>query len=193
MAREGDFVLWERVRDTGGTRVLDEGGDPGAILDCDAQRTGRKAAVVLDEPVTVEQEDWNEGFSASAPATFTASTDLPAGELSASLQYHSQVPLTVSVDGEEIAELPPSLEGFYLTGAGRGAFWPAGELETEGGTAEIEIEAAAPSGFQDALGVERKAWVGTLAFSTLRFGPLIALEKACGQYVDHYFLNAIVK
>ncbi len=97
------------------------------------------------------------------------------------------------MDGEEIAELPPSLEGFYLTGAGRGAFWPAGELETEGGTAEIEIEAAAPSGFQDALGVERKAWVGTLALADKISVPLVALDEACGEYVDHYFLNAIVK
>ncbi len=38
-------------------------------------------------------------------------------------------PLTVSVAGEEIARLPPTLEGMYLDGAGRGAFWPAGSFE----------------------------------------------------------------
>jgi len=193
VAREGDFVLWERTRETPGNRVLEEGGDPGAILDCDVDETRRKGATVRVEPVTVDQEDWSEGFVASAPATFEASAELPAGELSASIQYHSQVPLTVSVDGEEVAELPPSLEGFYLTGAGKGAYWPAGELDSEGGPAEIEIEAAAPSGLQDALGVDRKAWIGTLAFTKDTPVKTLALSRACGRYVDHYFLNVSVK
>lgn len=193
VAREGDYVLWERTGDTPRTRVLNEGGNPGAILSCDAGGAKRKATTVMAEPVTMEQGDWKPAFSAEAPATFTGSVTVPEGTRAASLQYHSQVPLTVSVDGEKIAELPPSLEGFYLNGAGRGAFWPAGELEAEGGTVKIEISAAAPSGFQEALGVERKVWLGTLAFSVDALRSPLPLEDACGRYVDHYVLDASFK
>ena len=187
VAREGDYVLWERNGETPSTRVLeDEGGDPGAVLNCPAEEP-ENGATLLAEPVTVAQADWSPGFEAEAPASFTAEVDVPAETLVASLQYHSQVPLTVSVDGQEIAELPPSLEGFYLTGAGRGAFWPAGEFEAAGGTVEIEITAAAPSGLQDLLGVKRTAWIGTLALSPDSEPEVLLLGDSCGRYVDHYF------
>jgi hypothetical protein len=112
--------------------------------------------------------------------------DAPAGDWRLSLQYHSQVPLTVRVDGEDVAELPASLEGFYLTGAGRGAFWPAGEVATGGGPVEIEVEASEPSGLQDALGVERRVWLGRVALSSEIAARIAPLDEACGRYVDHY-------
>ena len=63
------------------------------------------------------------------------------------------------------AELPASLEGFYLVGAGRGAFWPAGDLPSSGGPVEIEVAAAEPTGLQDLLGFERRVWLGDIALS----------------------------
>ena len=187
VAREGDYVLWERTGETPKKRVLEEGGEPGKTLECAGSDPGREeVATVQAEPVTIDQGEWEEGFTAEAPATFKARVSLPAGTFSASLQYHSQVPLTLTVDGEEIASLPPSLEGLYLTSAGRGAFWPAGELETDGGEAEIVIEAAKPSALQQALGVERRAWIGTLALSADRKPVQLPLSDACGRYVDHF-------
>jgi hypothetical protein len=191
VAREGDYVLWERTGETPSRRVLDEGGEPGKVLECPSAEPGGVGATVLPEPVRIDQEEWEPTATATAPATFAARAEVPAGTFGASLQYHSQVALTVSADGEEIGELPPSLEGFYLTGAGRGAFWPAGELDSSGGAVEIEIEASAPSAFQDALGVERQVWIGTLALSAEVQPSLTALASACGEYVDHFGVGPI--
>ena len=71
VAREGDYVLWERTGDTISRRVLEEGGEPGKILDCAATEPGRGGATVLAEPVTIDQGDWEPTAFASAPATLT--------------------------------------------------------------------------------------------------------------------------
>jgi hypothetical protein len=203
----GNYVLWERNGDGPRSRVLDEDGDPGAILDCDdaddehlSDRDG--TAVVLDEPAVVPYEDWNRppladdqaggqelGFA--APGTATADLDLPApGRYALSLQYHSQVPLTVLYEREPIAKLPPSLDGMYLSGAGRGAFWPAGEIEAEGsGEATITVRATEPSDLQDALGIERRAWLGDLAASPVAEPRAELMSDSCDEYLDHFALE----
>ncbi len=197
VAREGDYVLWRRKGQSDDYEILPEeggvspdAGNPGARLDCELEHTEVVAedgtAIVLQDPVTGEQTDWSPGFQLESPATAIQTLDAPAGDWQLSLQYHSQVPLTVSVDGEEAAELPASLEGFYLTGAGRGAFWPAGEVATEDGQVEIEVEASEPSGVQDALGVERRVWLGRVALSSDIPARIAPLDEACGRYVDHY-------
>ena len=144
VARAGDYILWQRHGDTPRSRVLaDEGGDPGAILDCahgKPERPGR--AVIVPEPAVAGYTDWDQPSPPAAqvagqergweaPGTATIPIELNhAGDYRLSLQYHSQVPLTVLFDGEQVAELPASLDGLYLSGAGRGAFWPAGEVRT---------------------------------------------------------------
>ena len=98
-------------------------------------------------------------------ARATQSLDLGPGRWRLSLQYHSQTPLTVSAPGSTV-ELPPSLDGMYLTHKGQGAFWPAGELRVRDGgpvTVTVTVDAARPSGLQRDLGVERRVWLGTLA------------------------------
>ncbi|MGH2987048.1 MAG: hypothetical protein ACRDLO_10225 [Solirubrobacterales bacterium] len=198
----GDYVLWERNGETPRSRVLeDEGGDPGAILDCAELRPRRRGtAVVIAEPAVTRYSDWDlpalaepaaggqeRGFAASGEAS--AELDLPEADTYAlSLQYHSQVPLEVLVDGEPVAELPPSLEGMYLSGAGRGAFWPAGEFDGSG-SATVTVRAAEPSGLQEALGVERRVWLGDLAASPVADPRPVPIEDACGDYVDHFTLE----
>jgi len=197
VAREGDYALWRRKGQGSDYEILPEeggvspdDGNPGALLDCELEHADVVAedgtSIVLQDPVIGEQTDWSPGFLLDSPATATQALDAPAGDWRLSLQYHSQVPLTVRVDGEEVAELPASLEGFYLTGAGRGAFWPAGEVATGGGPVEIEVEANEPSGLQDALGVERRVWLGRVALSADIPARIAALDEACGRYVDHY-------
>jgi hypothetical protein len=83
--------------------------------------------------------------------------------------------------------LPPSLEGFYLTGAGRGAFWPAGEAVTDGDPVEVEVSADEPSTLQRALGVTRTSWLGTVAL-TSQDEPETSAEP-CREYVDHYEID----
>ena len=185
VAREGDYVLWKRSGQGPDYEVLpDEAGDPGAPLGCPAPEAGN--AEVLDAPVVGEQDAWAPGFEFDAPGDASQELEVPAGDWAISLQYHSQVPLTLSVDGDAVAELPASLEGFYLVGAGRGAFWAAGELASSGGPVTIGVEAAEPSGLQDLLGVRRRVWLGRVALTSTAPARTIALAEACGEYVDHY-------
>lgn len=185
VARAGDYVLWRRRGKGPDYQVLpEEGGDPGAVLACPPPKAGR--AVVIGEPVVGEPDAWSAAFPVTAPATVSQALDVPAGRWLISLQYHSQVPLTVSVDGDEVAELPPELAGFYLVGAGRGAFWQAGEAELPGGPVTITVTAAEPSALQRLLGVERQVWLGRVALSPATAPRELPLGRACGDYVDRY-------
>jgi len=204
VAEEDDYVLWRRQGETPRTRVLAEGDAPGS-LDCiggEGERPSRSGETTVfafepeliepsgyRRPPRVEQATGGQEDAFLAPATAKAELELgEPGDYELSLQYHSQVPLEVVVDGETLAELPPSLDGMYLDGAGQGAFWPAGELTTTaaGGPLEVELRAAAPSGLQDALGVERRVWLGELA-ATAAADPVEAeLRGPCGAYIDHF-------
>ena len=202
----GDYALWRRTGPTPRGRVLDEGGDPGAILDC-AGAAGRRlsrrggTATVLPMPAVSTYDRWRtpapadpaaggqeRGFE--APGTASAKLLLDPGRYDLSLQYHSEVPLEVLFNGEPVAELPPSLEGMYLSGAGRGAFWPAGTVEAPGvGPSAVEVRAAEPTGLQDALGVPRRVWLGDLAAGPVVRPATEAIADACAGYVDHFRLH----
>ena len=185
VAREGEYVLWERDGETPSTRVLDEGGDPGTELTCNLQNEEGETTI-LPFPGEIEQSQWQPGFVIHAPGSASAEVSLSPGEWELSVQYHSQVPLSVFVDDEKVAELEPSLEGFYLTSAGRGAFWPAGEVEIESSPVEVRVEAAEPSGLQELLGVKRTAWIGKLALTRSGGAETVTFNEACNDYVDHY-------
>jgi hypothetical protein len=198
VAREGDYVLWKRDGETPHAKILEnEKGNPGAVFPCQSGvRPGE--AVVLNAPELVDYTDWKTpappGSTVAgqergweAPGEATAKLDLAEdGDHSLSLQYQSQVPLTVLFDGEQVAELPASLEGMYLSGAGRGAFWPAGEVTADAGSHEVTVRAAEPNGLADALGARRLVWLGDLAASPAGAPRTIPLRDACGEYVDHY-------
>ena len=125
-----------------------------------------------------------------APGEATTELELPAGATGEpwelSLQYHSQVPLAVLVDGERVASLPASVDGMYLSGAGRGAFWPAGEIAAEPGGHEVTVRAAEPEGLAGSFDARRLVWLGDLAASPVTGPRTVALADACGDYVDHY-------
>ncbi len=193
VVRTSSFVLWRRSGATPPLRIIDKDGTPGRVLDCEtpagralAERTG--TATVIPEPVTGDHRAWSRGFPFDAPASATQSLDLGPGRWRLSLQYHSQVPLTVAAAGSKV-ELPPSLDGMYLTEQGQGAFWPAGEVRTgREGPVTVTVSAARPTGLQRTLGVTRQVWLGTLAAS--RPGAKrVALHDACGLYVDHFTLG----
>ena len=114
------------------------------------------------------------------------------GDYELSLQYHSQVPLEVLVDNEVVAKLPPSLDGMYLSGAGRGAFWPAGHVASaggRGGTAEVIVRAQSPTGLENFVGAERRVWLGDLGATWESAASQRSFQSACGQYVDHFTLD----
>jgi hypothetical protein len=192
VAREGDYVLWKRRGQGPQLEILDaeggvspDDGNPGAILDCQTDASVLDSeGVYLPTPIVGGQGDWQPGYEFEAPGAAAQTLEPPGEEWAISLQYHSQVSLTVTVDGEEVAELPASLEGFYLVGAGRGAFWPAGTASTAGGPVTIEVEASEPTGLQDFLGVERRVWLGRIALSEVGGEPQASSD--CGSYLDHF-------
>jgi hypothetical protein len=190
MVRTPSYVLWRRSGTTPPLRVIDKDGTPGRLLDC-ASAPGRRlaarsgTATVIREPVTGGPGAWSRGSPFHAPESATQSLELAPGRWRLSLQYHSQAPLTVSALRSK-AELPPSLDGMYLTHQGQGAFWAAGEVRVRGGgPVSVTVDAARPSRRQRGLGVERRIWLGTLA-ATRPGKKRVALHDACGQYVDHF-------
>jgi hypothetical protein len=197
VAESGDYVLWRRQGETPRSRVLDEGGAPGRVACVEpADRAALASVFALEaalagdwrgpEPVETAAAGQERAFL--APATATATIDLPRpGSYRLSLQYHSQAPLEVVVGGVPIAELPPSLDGMYLDGAGHGAFWPAGELEAaDRGPLEVAIRAEAPGGLQETLGVERRVWLGELAATATADPVTRTVTASCDAYIDHF-------
>jgi hypothetical protein len=212
VADAGGYVLWDRDGETPRSRILDgerddEGAYVGAVLDCDSNAGKRLrerggTAVIVDEPFVSRSGTWvgpeyepaaggqERGFEAGEGVRIGG--DLPpglsGGRYELSLQYQSQVPLTVIYDGEEVGRLPASLDGMYFDGAGRGAFWPVGEIELDP-PASVMVVPEEPNGLQDALGVPRRIWLGDLAVTPVGEPRTVALAKACGEFVDHFTLD----
>ncbi len=201
--RAADYVLWRRDGETPRSRIVEPSNAPGALTACTADdRANERPAVatVFDTPpVVAERSAWRgpkrvETAAAGqddaflAPATAKVDLDLPEpGEYELSLQYHAQAPLELVVAGEVIAELTPSLDGMYIDGAGRAAFWPAGEFSAEAaGPVEVELRAKRPNGLQRALGVERRVWLGSIAATSAADPVVRDLRGGCGGYLDHY-------
>jgi hypothetical protein len=193
VVRTASYVLWKRTGPTPRLRIIDVDGTPGDVLDC-AGAEGRRiaslpgTATVLPQPVTSGLGAWGRSSPFDAPATATQELKLRPGRWTLSLQYHSQVPLNVAAAGHEV-ELPPSLDGMYLTHQAQGAFWPAGSLRTQrSGAVRVTVSAERPSRFQRLLGVRRQVWLGPLA-ATRVGSATIPLRDACGRFVDHFVVH----
>jgi hypothetical protein len=195
VAKTSSYVLWRRSGVTPPLGVIDVDGTPGRVLDC-ATPEGRTVArrggtaTVLHRPVRGGPGAWSRGSGFDAPGSATQTLRLARGVWRLSLQYQSQVPLRVSAPGiAGQVELPPSLDGMYLTHHGQGAFWSAGELRANGrGPVTVTVTAARRSGLQGALGVRRQVWLGTLA-ATRSGSRQLPLRRSCRRYVDHFTLE----
>ena len=201
--RTDSYVLWERTAPTPRTQVLKEGGDPGRILEADESAfvslacriggaaPGKGEAVVLPQPELANPNAWSRPVPFEAPGSVAQTVELRPGRWQLSLQYHSQVDLSVRAPGFE-AELPASLVGMYLTHQGQSAYWPVGEITVPAGeeSVEVAVEAHKPATLARLVGADRKVWLGHLAATSL--DPLadepetVPLGEACGRYVDRY-------
>lgn len=188
--RTDSYVLWERLDETPRLRVLEERGAPGALLRCgDEQDSGVDAATVLPAPVVGSPGGWSAPSPFEAPGVATQELELAPGRWQLSIQYHSQVGLTVQA-GDLEAEVPASLVGMYLTHQGESSFWPVGELEVRSrGSVPVSVSSHEPGSLERAVDAPRRTWLGEVAAT--RLDPLtrrprtVALEEACGAYVDH--------
>ena len=189
VARTDSFVLWKRTGKIPPQRVLKEDGDPGRVLGCGKAHLEvplpAVSATVLDDPVAGDPLGWSNPSPFDAPASATQKLDLAPGRWQLSLQYASQVPITVDAGGSSV-ELPASLDGMYLTHPGENSFWDAGQIEvaTRKPTT-ITVRASEPSALQRALGVERRVWLGHIA-ATHGTPRDVPIADACNAYVDHY-------
>jgi hypothetical protein len=198
VARTDSYILWEIRRPTPPLRVLNEDGSPGRVLDREADlgcgsRSGPRVGLttVLPKPVVEPPEAWSQPVPFEAPATASQTLRLGQGTWQLSIQYASQVDLTVEAPGLT-SDLPASLVGMYLTHQGEGSYWPVGELQVSDGSGQVrvDVEAEQPNGVERALDAPRRVWLGHLAATRLDATTDAAFRvspaQACGRYVDHY-------
>ncbi len=187
------YTLWRRDGPTPDRQLLPEGADPGAVLDCGTaagrRLSGRAGwAGVRPRPVVAAVDDWSvtDGPAevaplghAEVPAGQSARQELllPPGQWDLSLQYISSGPLDIEGPGLR-TRLPPST-------ARGGPYWPAGRVESRGGTTTISVSADSVSRLSWRRGVS----LGSLAATRADSEPVVVpLEQACERYVDWYVL-----
>jgi hypothetical protein len=191
----GSYELWKRKGRTPPQRVLDEGSSPGVKLDCNTPAASDLSiqdgsATVLPEPVVGDLTSWSRSSPFGAPGSASQKLVLRPGHWQLSLQYASQVSLDVTGPHLQKA-LPPSLDGMYFTHPGEGEFWDAGALTVKRrGPVTITVSASQPPLFSRLAGAHRRVWLGTLAATRVAATHTLPLKQSCGQYVDHYTLNA---
>lgn len=188
VARTRSFVLWKRTAPTPRLSIIDKDGTPGRVLSCAGQAGGIAGrggvATVLHAPVVGGPWRWDRTSPFDAPAAARQQLRLAPGRWDLSLQYASQVPLTVHAGGSS-TRLPPSLDGMYIDHKGQGSFWSAGSVDSRGAMTTITVEAEQPTGLQRFLGVKRRVWLGYVA-ATRPGSQRVPLRAACGHYVDHW-------
>jgi hypothetical protein len=183
------YQLWARSGPTPARRVLEDGHNPGAVLDCENRQEATRseqAGAARVRPAPIVGPGWRhsapEGgdptavFVIPSGASAEQTLDLPAGAWDISFQYVSSAPLRIRSPGLR-ANLPASLDVL-------GAFWSAGTLHSTGGPATVRIEVGAGRlGFSPA----RRTVLGLLAATRIDTPPeTVPLSTACGRYVDWY-------
>lgn len=214
VARGKSYVLWKGSATKGESQdaqIPKEGPDAGIQLGgspssskeaCFARLVGSmpsgkftlsrpQEVELLEGGATVGEPDgWLHDSPMRAPGSNSIIvSDVSTGELSVSLQYHSQVELTVSIDGTVIGRMPPSLVGMYLTNHGQSAYWRVGSFVQSGtGPVVVTVEAASPSGIPGILGTPHNFWLGRIALSGFDAvdgsSPVTAEGSICGEYLD---------
>ena len=98
VARDGDYVLWEMRGRVRPSETLEEGGAPGATLDCDPTPAaqGSEADDRCRSPSSVRPTAGAALPRSRRRASPSQKLDLAPGRWLLSLQYHSQAPLTVA-------------------------------------------------------------------------------------------------
>jgi hypothetical protein len=196
VAQTPQYQLWQRTGPTPPRRVLDDGGRPGATLDCTtpegrALSRRRGVAHVIAAPVVSGPTSWSNDVR-GAGGSASQQLKLPRGRWDISIQYASRQPVTVSGPGVR-AELPGNL-------ARMGPFFRVGTVTSDGST-PITVKASiakltalgrllGSSGHTRALDSLGNRPLGAIAATRLDVaGRTIPLRRACGRYVDWYRLG----
>jgi hypothetical protein len=194
IAATPSYVLWERVTAPPHNRhVLLEGTEPAAKFDCAAPEIAILAsdpgrASLFPQSVIGPKAAWRPGSLLGTGDRASQTLDLPAGRWLLSLQYFSPFGLSLSAPGFS-QPLVAALDGQRpntISLANDGQYWPAGEIESDGGPVRFTISAAEATAIQSFTGYDGKAAVGELV--AVREGPhrIVPLSQACGAWLDWY-------
>lgn len=173
------YELWERVATVEPRSVIEAPGAPGAVLDCRnrlARAFSRRAgaAAVMTAPITASIPQLTPGSSA------TLSLRLPRGAWDLSLQYVSELPLSVSAAGKRWS-MPAYLDR-------PGPFFSIGRVSSPGGTVRVTMTAGRPSLLTGHHLIALASEMAAVRAPDAR--TLVPLSRACGRYVDWYRLSS---
>jgi hypothetical protein len=187
-----DFVLWRRTGPVGQRRTLQEGDNPGALLDCrsaDARKLPSRGRATLFARPPVVGGSWSPSSTVEGGPAVTQTLQVPRGRWEISLQYDATQPLRVSAPGFS-ATVPANLD--YR---GSVPYYPVGELTVERpGRVPFSVQEEGPPTLGRLLGTKAEAHLGAIAASPAGAGgPIpgeaeqaVALGHACGRYLDWY-------
>jgi hypothetical protein len=195
IASTPSYVLWEKRRDPPRERhVLLEGTEPAAFADCASpeiriltENHGR--ASLFPEAVIGQKRDWDADSVLGTGESATQTLDLQAGRWLLSLQYFSPIDLTLSAPGMGDRPLPAALDGQRpntISLANNGQFWPAGEIESQGGPIEFTLSTEDASGIQSLTHYDGKAVIGELVAVRDEPHRIVDFSQACGHWLDWY-------
>ena len=194
IASTPSYVLWEKRREPPRERhVLLEGTEPAAFADCAAPEiailtSNHGRASLFPDAVIGAKRDWVSESVLGTGESATQTLDLPAGRWLLSLQYFSPFDLTLSAPGLR-QPLPAALDGQRpntISLANNGQFWPAGEIDSDGGPIEFTLTAADATGIQSLTGYDGKASIGELVAVRDKPHRIVPFKQACGHWLDWY-------
>ena len=190
-AKTSDYVLYEQEGRIGRRLTLNEGTEPGKVLDCSkpsdrAISRGRGFAVIWDPaPVIASPEEWEPDAEPADGAPSTQQLDLAPGLWQISLEYDSRRELRVRIPGHDFDEGVPANLDFR----GETPTFPVGELDVaEGDAPVISVEPEEPNPFARLLRAPNEAHLRSLTATPADPDAVrrVPLTRACGEYVDWY-------
>jgi hypothetical protein len=184
-----DYVLWERTGLTGRRKTLDEGIEPGAVLDCATPQgrriaSGRGTAQIWEtEPLIARRAGWRPDADVDHSTRATHILRLTPGRWLISLEYDSRRPLRVS--SPELGLDEPLAANLDFRGPT--PFFPVGEVDVEEPlTAEIAVEVERPNALGRLLRAPNEAHLRALSATPLGVVERDQRRRACDRYVDWY-------
>ena len=192
VTRTDDYVLYERTGLVGRRKTLDEGIEPGAVLDCSLRENrqialGRGTAVTWPvEPVLRGQAGWGPNPQPTDGRPSSQILDLPeAGSWLISIEYASRRPLRVTAPEVDL----DTTIAANLDFRGETPFFPVAEIEVNGPTElELTVEPEEPNALASLLRAPNQAFLGSVSATPRdEIAPVRTQKrKTCGEYVDWY-------
>jgi len=194
IAATPSYVLWKRTGDVPEERhVLLEGTNAGAFAGC----ASPEIRILLANPgraslypgvAIAPKERWSAGSTLQNGRRTSQAISLPRGRWNLSLQYFSPFGLTLSAPGLH-EDLKAALDGQRpntISLANDGQFWPAGKIDSPGGSVRFTVAAAEPSFLQRLAGYDDIAYVGNLVAVRTGKRRVVPLHAACNSWIDSY-------